>query len=104
MDYIDHVDYTRHASWETFLEAHKGRRIILLTTKGAVPYTDFAYRPDDILMVGRESAGVPDSVHDRADARVIIPMAEGLRSLNVALSAAMVLGEAVRQNISTQIG
>lgn len=97
MDYIDHIDYTRHLTWEAFRTAHSNRRIVLLTTKGATPYTDFAYRPDDILMVGRESAGVPDDVHDAVDGRVVIPMAPALRSLNVALSAAMVLGEAIRQ-------
>ena len=97
MDYIDHIDCTRHLTWEAFRAAHASRRIVLLTTKGATPYTDFAYRPDDILMVGRESAGVPDDVHEAVDGRVVIPMAAGLRSLNVALSAAMVLGEAIRQ-------
>jgi len=97
MDYIDHIDYVRHINWESFRTAHANRRIVLLTTKGATPYTDFTYRPDDILMVGRESAGVPDSVHDVVEGRVIIPMQAGLRSLNVALSAAMVLGEALRQ-------
>lgn len=97
MDYIDHLHYARHRDWESFLDQVGPRRIVLLTTKGATPYTDFVFRPDDVLMVGRESAGVPDAVHDRADGRVIIPMAPGLRSLNVALSAAMVLGEALRQ-------
>ncbi|MBX4420686.1 hypothetical protein K4H00_22035, partial [Mycobacterium tuberculosis] len=66
-------------------------------TRGASSYLDFAYRPDDIVMVGRESAGVPDGVHDLADARLIVPMRPGLRSLNVALTAAIVLGEALRQ-------
>jgi len=97
MDYIDHIHCTRHLTWPAFRDARAGRRIILLTTKGATPYTDFAYRPDDILMVGRESAGVPDDVHDAVEGRVVIPMAPQLRSLNVALSAAMVLGEALRQ-------
>lgn len=97
MDYIDHIDVTRHMSWEVFWAQRGQRRIVLLTTKGAVPYTDFQFRPDDILMVGRESAGVPDDVHDTVDGRVVIPMAAGMRSLNVALSVAMVLGEAVRQ-------
>lgn len=97
MDYIDHLAYARHASWDKFLDTIGSRRLILLTTKGAVPYTSFAYRPDDILMVGRESAGVPDAVHGSADGRVVIPMVPGLRSLNVALSASMVLGEAIRQ-------
>jgi tRNA (cytidine/uridine-2'-O-)-methyltransferase len=97
MDYIEHIDFTRHIDWESFKASHQNRRVILLTTKAAIPYTEFAFRPDDILMVGRESAGVPDAVHETADACVTIPMAEGLRSLNVALSAAMVLGEALRQ-------
>ncbi|MDR3450034.1 MAG: tRNA (cytidine(34)-2'-O)-methyltransferase [Alphaproteobacteria bacterium] len=97
MDYIDHLDYTRHRSWNDFAEQIGARRLVLLTTKGAEPYTGFAFRADDILMVGRESAGVPDDVHDRADARLLIPMQPPLRSLNVALSAAMALGEAVRQ-------
>jgi tRNA (cytidine/uridine-2'-O-)-methyltransferase len=97
MDYIDYLDYTRHKSWAHFDAARGQRRLILLSTKAAIPYTDFVYTPDDILMVGRESAGVPDEVHQHADARVIIPMRPALRSLNVAISAAMVLGEALRQ-------
>ena len=97
MDYIDHLDLARHRSWEDFAAQIGERRLVLLTTKAAIPYTDHAFRPDDILMVGRESAGVPDDVHNRADARVVIPIRAPLRSLNVAISAAMVLGEAVRQ-------
>lgn len=104
MDYLDSVTIERHMSWRAFQEwrsaartAAGGPRLILLTTKGAARYTDIAYRPDDILMVGRESAGVPDDVHAAADERVVIPVAAGLRSLNVAVSAAMVLGEALRQ-------
>ena len=98
MDYIDHLDLTRHRSWEDFVGAGIGtRRLVLLTTKGAVPYTDFPFQPGDILMVGRESAGVPDQVHDRADARIVIPVIPPLRSLNVAISSAMALGEALRQ-------
>ncbi|MDE1900220.1 MAG: tRNA (cytidine(34)-2'-O)-methyltransferase [Alphaproteobacteria bacterium] len=97
MDYIDHLDYTRHRSWDDFAAQTGARRLVLLTTKGAVPYTDFAFTPDDILMVGRESAGVPEDVHARADARILIPMRPPLRSLNVAISAAMALGEALRQ-------
>jgi len=100
MDYIAHLTYTRHTSWARFLDQLEGRRVILLTTKSSIPYTVFTFRPDDVLMVGRESAGVPDDVHERADGRVLIPMTPGLRSLNVALSAAMVLGEAVRQTSS----
>ena len=97
MDYIDHLDWKRHASWEAFEAQLGARRLVLLTTKGAVPYTDFAFTPDDVLMVGRESAGVPDSVHQRADSRILIPIRPPLRSLNVAISAAMALGEALRQ-------
>lgn len=100
MDYIDYLSYERHKSWEHFRERNKTRRQILLTTKGTSPYTEFSFKPDDILIVGRESAGAPDSVHQQVDAQLIIPMAEGLRSLNVALSAAMVLGEALRQTKS----
>ena len=74
----------------------QGRRLVLLSTKAAVPYTQFAFLPDDILLFGRESAGVPDVVHDRADVRLVIPQAAG-RSLNLAVSAAMAAGEAVRQ-------
>jgi tRNA (cytidine/uridine-2'-O-)-methyltransferase len=97
MDYTDLAVVTRHASWEAFLSARTGRRLILLTTKGAVPYTDLAYQSDDILIAGRESAGVPDFVHAAATHRVVIPMQPGARSLNVVISSAMVLGEAVRQ-------
>lgn len=100
MDYLDRIDIQRHASFAAFeaWRAERGRRLVLLTTKGAVPYTSFAFGEDDILLVGRESAGVPDSVHAAADARIIVPMRPGFRSLNVAVSAAMVLGEALRQS------
>ena len=94
MDYIDHLQLTRHASWQAFKPAG---RLVLLTTKAAQPYTRFAFQPDDVLMVGRESAGVPDAVHQAVGARVIIPMNPACRSLNVATAAAMVLGEALRQ-------
>ena len=103
MDYLDLVDVTRHISWRDFLERRSEnggngpRRVVLLTTRGSVAYTDFAFRRDDILLLGRESAGVPDEVHEAADARIKIPMAEGVRSLNIAIAAAMVLGEALRQ-------
>ncbi len=102
MDYLHRVDLTRHASWETFKKARleNGARLILLSTKAAIPYTQFQYRTDDILLLGRESQGVPDDVHDHADARLIIPMSEGMRSINVAISGAMVLGEALRQTNS----
>jgi tRNA (cytidine/uridine-2'-O-)-methyltransferase len=102
MDYLNHVAITRHISWRRFEEwRQEGKsRLVLATTKGAVPYTEFAYEPDDIILVGRESAGVPDEVHQAADARVIVPMQPGLRSLNVAVTAAMILGEALRQTDS----
>lgn len=96
MDYLDHLDLTRHDSWEAYLPRPRGR-LILLTTKAQESYVETAYRPDDTLLVGRESAGVPPEVHAAADVSVYVPMAPGLRSLNVALAAAMVLGEAMRQ-------
>ncbi|MDB5642054.1 MAG: trmL [Hyphomicrobiales bacterium] len=99
MDYLDQVEIERHMSFSTFeaWRAQAGRRLVLLTTTGATPYTDFAFAPGDVLMVGRESAGVPAQVHEAADARIIIPMRTGLRSLNVAVAAAMAMGEALRQ-------
>lgn len=96
MDYLDRAAMTRHSSWQAF-QAGLESRLLLLTTGGDIRYTDFAYAATDTLIVGRESAGVPDTVHARADARVTVPMRPGLRSLNVALAAAMVLGEALRQ-------
>ena len=101
MDYIAAVALTRHASWDRFEEwrAQTGRRIVLASTKASVRYTDFAFRPDDILLFGRESAGVPDHVHEKADGRILIPMVEGQRSINVAVSAAMIAGEAMRQTV-----
>lgn len=99
MDYLHHVSVTRHISWRAFEEWRResGTRLVLATTKGATPYVGFSYRPDDIILVGRESAGVPDEVHAAADARIVVPMLPGLRSLNVAVTAAMILGEALRQ-------
>jgi tRNA (cytidine/uridine-2'-O-)-methyltransferase len=99
LDYLDHLDITRHASWRAFEEWRRtgGLRLVLATTKAALPYTDFAFDPNDILLLGRESAGVPDEVHQAADARVAVPMREDMRSLNVAVAAAMILGEALRQ-------
>jgi tRNA (cytidine/uridine-2'-O-)-methyltransferase len=99
MDYLDRVEITRHISWRAFAEGRivTGGRLVLATTKGAVPYADFTFRTDDVILVGRESAGVPDEVHGAADARLLIPMRAGLRSLNVAVTAAMILGEALRQ-------
>ncbi len=99
MDYLDQVAIRRHVSWMTFDADRRteGARLILLTTRGAVAHTAFRFRPSDILMVGRESAGVPEEVHAAADGRVVIPMRPALRSLNVAVSAAIALGEALRQ-------
>jgi tRNA (cytidine/uridine-2'-O-)-methyltransferase len=99
MDYLERAAVTRHVSWRSFEEWRRDGqgRLILATTKGAVPYAGFSYGADDIILVGRESAGVPDEVHAAADARVVIPMQPGLRSLNVAVTAAMILGEALRQ-------
>jgi len=99
MDYIASAALVRHVNWERFEEwrATTGRRLVLASTKAALPYTKVAYRPDDILLFGRESAGVPDHVHDKADERVLIPMVEGKRSINVAMSAAMITGEVLRQ-------
>ena len=96
MDYLELAEIARHGSWEKF-QANARGRIVLLTSKGATPYTQFAFAPDDILLLGRESAGVPPDVHDAADARLRIPLKPGLRSLNVALAGAIVLGEALRQ-------
>lgn len=96
MDYLEGVDLTRHDSWARFLE-QPPRRIVLLTTRADRPYTGFDFAPDDCLLLGRESAGVPQEVHERADARLLVPMQSGLRSLNVAVCAAMVVGEALRQ-------
>jgi tRNA (cytidine/uridine-2'-O-)-methyltransferase len=100
MDYLQHADIRRHESWARFhdnFSANSGGRLVLLTTSGNRAYTDFAFAAGDTLMVGRESAGVPEAVHAAAFARLVIPMAGGLRSLNVAQAAAMVLGEALRQ-------
>jgi len=99
MDYLKSADIRRHESWARFRDdsSGPGHRLILLTTRGDMTYTDFAFAPGDTLLVGRESAGVPQTVHDVAYARLLIPLRAGLRSLNVAQAAAMVLGEALRQ-------
>lgn len=99
MDYLDAVTMVRHASWPAFravLQA-QGARLVLFTTASQHCYLDFRYRPDDVLLFGRESAGVPPQVHAAAAARLVIPMRAGLRSLNVAVAAAMAAGEALRQ-------
>jgi tRNA (cytidine/uridine-2'-O-)-methyltransferase len=96
MDYLASLDLARHASWEEFRGQARGR-LLLLTTKASTPYFGFSFAPSDTLLVGRESAGVPDQVHQAADGRLTIPMRVGMRSLNVAQAASMVLGEALRQ-------
>ena len=99
MDYLDQGTIMRHDSWSKFEEWRKdgGYRLILFTTKGARSYLDYRYGADDILLFGRESAGVPDDVAGAADARLVIPIKPGLRSLNIAVASAMALGEALRQ-------
>ena len=97
MDYLDHALVIRDASWKAFREATSGRRLILASTKAEIAYTDFGFRTGDILLMGRESSGVPEAIHEAADARLLIPMRSGLRSLNVALACAMLTGEALRQ-------
>lgn len=99
MDYLDQVTIERHASWPAFdaWRREHGLGLTLFTTHAAVSYLDHDYRPPQVLLFGRESAGVPDAVVAAADARVLIPMREGMRSLNVAMSVAMAAGEMVRQ-------
>jgi tRNA (cytidine/uridine-2'-O-)-methyltransferase len=99
MDYLDQVSIARHASWAAFeaWRAQAGCRLILFTTGARTSYLDHAFRADDLLLFGRESAGVPEAVHQAAQARLVIPMRGGFRSLNVAVAAAMAVGEALRQ-------
>jgi tRNA (cytidine/uridine-2'-O-)-methyltransferase len=99
MDYLDQVALKRHTSWPDFdrWRRAEGLRLVLFTTKAATGYLDHRYGPDDILLFGRESAGVPDHVHDAADVRLRIPMRPETRSLNVAMTCAMAVGEALRQ-------
>ena len=97
MDYMTLVKYQRHSSWEAFCEAHQGRRIILMTTKASVPYTQFEFQDDDVLLAGRESSGVPENVHNHASGRVLIPMHGEARSLNIVNATSMITGEALRQ-------
>lgn len=98
MDYLDQVDIVRHRSYEAFSGEIESSRLVLLTTKTNTPYTSFSFQPDHVLLLGRESAGVPDDVHAAVGASVTIPMNPSARSLNVAVAAAMVLGEALRQS------
>lgn len=98
MDYLDNVDMMRHSSWRQYQDARPADgRLVLLTTRASVPYAKFRFQAGDTILLGRESAGVPEAVHEAADARVLIPMAHGMRSLNVAISAGVVVGEALRQ-------
>jgi tRNA (cytidine/uridine-2'-O-)-methyltransferase len=96
MDYAPLADVTRHTSWQTFRPTVTGR-LVLLTTRADVAYTDFAFQADDTLLFGSEAAGVPEDVHRSADRRLRIPMVDGARSLNLAVAAGMVAGEALRQ-------
>lgn len=101
MDYIDRVDIRRHVSWDAYMAGRSSQenpgRLILLTTKAAAPYHRCAFRSDDTLLLGRESSGVPDYVHDAAECRLVVPLQAGMRSLNVAMAAAIVAAEAQRQ-------
>ncbi len=99
LDYLRHLDVIRHASWADFeaWRSSSGARLVLLTTMADTSYLETRYLPDDVLLLGRESAGVPEPVHTAADVRIKVPMQPGLRSLNVAVAAAMVVGEAIRQ-------
>lgn len=97
MDYIDHVAVTRHGGFAAFRKAAAGRRIVLLTTRASQSVYDFTFAPDDVLLLGKESAGVPQDVAALADARLRLPIRPEVRSLNLATAAALVLGEALRQ-------
>ncbi|PLX38178.1 MAG: tRNA methyltransferase [Hyphomicrobiales bacterium] len=99
MDYLDLAALTRHRSWDAFEQDRtaRGGRLVLFTTRATASHIDFSYHPDDVLLFGRESAGAPEHVHQAADARLRIPMVGEARSLNLAVSAAIALGEALRQ-------
>jgi tRNA (cytidine/uridine-2'-O-)-methyltransferase len=99
MDYLDAVEIVRHRSWQDFAawRGSAGHRLVLFTTAASLSYLDYRYETDDVLLFGRESAGVPADVQQAADAQLRIPMRPGLRSLNVAVAAAMAAGEALRQ-------
>lgn len=101
LDYLDHVVIARHPSFEAFDAARRGGdpvpRLVALTTQGETRHVDFQFNPDDVLLLGRESAGLPQAIHETADARVRVPIGEGLRSLNVAVAGAIALAEALRQ-------
>ena len=97
MDYISHVSLQEHDSWSSYLEYNKDKRIILLSTKGEIKYSDFKFKEDDCILVGRESAGVPEKVFNAVHEVITIPMSKNSRSLNVAVSAGIVLAETRRQ-------
>ena len=107
LDYLERAEVRRHQSWRAFLAARAAEtcgRLLLLTTRANRDYTAFDYRCSDTILVGRETAGVPAAVHAAADHRLVVPMVAGARSLNVALAAAMVLGEALRQTGRVTVG
>ncbi|MCB4769420.1 tRNA (cytidine(34)-2'-O)-methyltransferase [Ancylobacter sp. Lp-2] len=99
MDYLDRAAIRRHASFAAFegWRAEQGARLVLASTRAAQPYVDFRFAAGDVLLLGRESVGVPETVHEAADARLLVPLAAGARSLNVAVAGAMIAGEALRQ-------
>jgi tRNA (cytidine/uridine-2'-O-)-methyltransferase len=97
LDYLDHVELTRHVDWPAFLAANNNARIALITSHGSVPFTEFDFMPTDVILMGRESAGAPAIVHEAATARLRIPMRPELRSLNLAVATGIVLAEALRQ-------
>jgi len=97
MDYMDHLELRKHSSWESFITATQGKRLILMTTKTSNSFIDFKFEPNDILIAGRESAGAPEYVHQQCSAEVTIPMSPETRSLNIAIASAMILSEGLRQ-------
>ncbi|MBL0924511.1 MAG: tRNA (cytidine(34)-2'-O)-methyltransferase [Sphingomonadaceae bacterium] len=97
MDYAAQADIRRHADWASFLASLKKERIVLMSSKASTPLPRFTFRPDDVILMGSESSGAPVEVHERADARVYIPMAPGFRSLNISVSAGIALAEGLRQ-------
>ena len=97
MDYLDRAIVRRSPSWQAFRREVEGRRLVLISTKAQVPYSQFNFARGDVILMGQEGAGVPQEVHDAVDARILIPMKPGERSLNVSLACAMVTGEALRQ-------
>ena len=102
MDYIDHIDYKKHIDWQHFYDWSKENkfRLILMTTKTNQSFYKFEFCSSDILLFGRESAGVPDDIHKIVDHRLTIPMKDGVRSINLSSSVALVIGEGLRQTIS----